>query len=120
MVRKNKQTAEVATQEVATQEVATPEVAVVETATKAKPVRYAPASILENDQAVVTSFISNPKVAGKLSHARYAKYYRVGITIAQFVAAYKADNLPGVLARNDLRWDFQHGFITLEAPQKAD
>lgn len=120
MVRKAKVQEQVVEQVAPQAEVTTPEVAVVDTATKTKPVRYAPASILDNDQAVITWVMENPKVAGKKSHARYAKYYRVGLTIAQYVAAYKADNLPGVLARNDLRWDFQHGFIQLEAPQKAD
>lgn len=79
---------------------------------KAKKVRYAPTTVLD-DAAVITGVKANPKRVGSKSFARYAKYYREGITVAEYVAAYKADNLPGMLARNDLRWDVQHGFITI-------
>jgi hypothetical protein len=80
------------------------------TVSAAKQARYAPASaILPN--AVITHVAPNPK-KGK-SAARYSQFYKVGITVEQFVAAYKAAGFKGMLARADLRWDLQHGFITL-------
>jgi hypothetical protein len=85
---------------------------VVSTATvaAAKQARYAPsAAILPN--AVITHVAPNPK-KGK-SAARYSQFYKVGITVEQFVASYKAAGFNGMLARADLRWDLQHGFITL-------
>jgi hypothetical protein len=76
----------------------------------AKQARYASVASIPGS-AVITGFVPNPK-KGK-SAVRYGQFYKVGLTVDQFVAAYKAANLPGVLARNDLRWDLQHGFITL-------
>jgi hypothetical protein len=74
--------------------------------------RYAaPASI--NNMAAVITAIPNPKVPGKKSHARYAKFYVPGITVQDFIASYKAAGYSTTLARADLRWDLQHGFITL-------
>jgi hypothetical protein len=85
---------------------------VVSTATisAAKQARYAPAAVIVPN-AVITHVAPNPK-KGK-SALRYAQFYQVGITVEQFVAAYKAAGLKGMLARADLRWDLQHGFITL-------
>jgi hypothetical protein len=80
------------------------------TVAAAKQARYAPATaILPN--AVITYVAPNSK-KGK-SAARYAQFYKVGLTVEQFVASYKAAGLKGMLARADLRWDLQHGFITL-------
>lgn len=81
---------------------------------KAKKVRYAPTSILL-DNAVITRVSPNTK-RGK-SKDRYAKYYRTGVSVAELVAEYKANNLAGGLARLDLRWDVQHGNIELGLPQ---
>jgi hypothetical protein len=82
------------------------------TVAAAKQARYAPLAVLGNANAVIASVAPNPK-RGK-SATRYAQFYKVGITVAEFVAAYKAANLPGQLARADLRWDLQHGLITLQ------
>jgi hypothetical protein len=83
---------------------------------KVKKARYAPVSILQ-DNARIASVMANPKRPGKKSYDRYARFYRVGQTVAEYVQSYKDANLSGMLARNDLRWDFEHGFITLEAPE---
>jgi hypothetical protein len=97
---------------VTTEAPATVEVAVA-AEPKAKKVRYAPTSILV-DNAVITRVAPNTK-RGK-SADRYAKFYRVGVTVAELVAEYKAANLPGGHARLDLRWDVQHGNIDLGLP----
>jgi hypothetical protein len=84
----------------------------VATLVAAKQARYASVAAIPGS-AVISSFVANAKKGNSKSAVRYNQFYKVGITVDQFVAAYKAANLPGVLARNDLRWDLQHGFITL-------
>jgi hypothetical protein len=80
--------------------------------TTAKVLRYANAASISNMAAVITA-IPNPKVPGKKSHGRYAKFYTPGVTVGEFIASYKAAGYSTTLARADLRWDLQHGFITL-------
>jgi hypothetical protein len=84
---------------------------------KAKKQRYASVDLLGNDNAII-SWVKrpNPKIAGKKSAVRYDRYYREGMTVGEYCDAYKANNEPRMLARNDLRWDYQHGFITIEEP----
>jgi hypothetical protein len=86
---------------------------------KAKKRRYAPTSVLV-DSAVITSVKANPKRVGSRSFDRYAKFYRVGMTVAEYIADNKAAGLPGMLARNDLRWDLEHGHIEIGAPAPAE
>ena len=82
---------------------------------KAKAKKYAPTGEVI-DTAVLTVVKSNPKRAGSKSFERYARFYQVGLTVAQVIAAYKSAN-QGPLARLDLRWDLQHGHIELGMPQ---
>jgi cell division septation protein DedD len=121
--RKHVATEVVAPEQVAPEQVATPTVEatpatepVAATEPKAKKVRYAPTSVLV-DTAVITRVTPNPKRPGSKSFDRYAKFYRVGVSVAQLVQEYKDSNLSGMLARNDLRWDVQHGQIELGQPQ---
>lgn len=100
-----------------------PEVAVVETPVvetpveaKAKKARYAPTSVLV-DNAVITVVKANPKRVGSKAHARYAQFHRAGQTVAEYIAANKAANMSGMLARNDLRWDLEHGHIEIALPE---
>jgi hypothetical protein len=88
---------------------------------KAKKQRYASVDLLGNDNAII-SWVKrpNPKIAGKKSAVRYDRYYREGMTVGEYCDAYKANNEPRMLARNDLRWDYQHGFITIEEPAVAE
>jgi hypothetical protein len=87
---------------------------------KAK-VRYAPVSVLENSAAVITSVAPNPKLVGSDSHALYAQFMvpAVGLTIAQFEQKFVDAGKTKHRARRLLRWDFAHGFITIEAPVAA-
>jgi hypothetical protein len=94
----------------------TPE-APVTTEAKAKPVRYAGKDVLVPN-ARITWVKENPK-RGK-SATRYSQFYRVGVTVAELEAEYKAANLTRMLARADVRWDVQHGNIMLEAPAAAE
>jgi hypothetical protein len=82
------------------------------TVAAAKQARYAPLAVLANGNAVITSVAPCTK-RGK-SAVRYQQFYKVGLTVSEFVASYKASGLPGQLARADLRWDLQHGLITLQ------
>lgn len=117
----------VETQSVVTTEVQSVE-AVVETETKAetkptepkaKKVRYAPKSVLQ-DTAIIR--LLKPKAKGDSSKSnaaeRFNRLHKETQTVAEYIAAHKeAYQTGGMLARNDLRWDFEHGFITIEAPQ---
>jgi hypothetical protein len=76
--------------------------------------RFAPASAVANDALVIATVMPNPKRPGSKSYVRYDMYHRAGQTIGEFVAAYKTAKLGEKLARADLRWDLQHGFITLK------
>jgi hypothetical protein len=94
-----------------------PEAPVTTEAKAAKPVRYAGKDVLVPN-ARITWVKENPKRG--LSKDRYAKFYRVGVTVAELEAEYKAANLTRMLARADVRWDVQHGNIMLEAPAAAE
>jgi hypothetical protein len=89
----------------------------VTTEAKAKVVRYADKAIL-NPAARITWVKENPK-RGK-SAVRYGQFYRVGVTVAELEAEYKAANLTRMLARADVRWDVQHGNIMLEEVAAAE
>jgi hypothetical protein len=117
MTKQAKKSAHVATQ-VAPEQVAPEAQVTTQTEPKAKPVRYAPKSVLENPNAKITWVKENPK-RGK-SAVRYSQFYRVGITLAELEEAYKSANLTRMLARADVRWDVEHGNIMLEQPQAAE
>jgi hypothetical protein len=88
---------------------------------KVKKTRYANVAAIP-DTAVITWF--KPEAKGQTgkskSSTRYNRYYKTGITVAEFCQAYKDNNEPRMLARNDLRWDLQHGLIQLETPAVAE
>jgi hypothetical protein len=94
-----------------------PEAPVTTEAKAAKPVRYASKDVLAPN-ARITWVKENPK-RGK-SAVRYSQFYRVGVTVAELEAEYKAANLTRMLARADVRWDVEHNNITLEQPQAAE
>jgi hypothetical protein len=77
-------------------------------------IRYAPADILDNLNAIIATVRPNPKRPGTKCYYRYGRFHLVGITIGQYIASYVAVGLSVKLARNDLRWDWQHKFITLK------
>jgi hypothetical protein len=99
-----------------------PETAPTETkAAKVKKTRYASVDVIP-DAAVITWFkpLAKGPTEKSKSAKRYNRYYQTGITVEQFCQAYKENNEPRMLARNDLRWDFQHGFIQLEVPASQE
>jgi hypothetical protein len=86
---------------------------------KAKKVRYAPKSVLQ-DSAIVR--LLKPKAKGESgkskSAERFNRLHKDSQTVAEYIAAHKEAYQSGaMLARNDLRWDLEHGFISIEAPQ---
>jgi predicted transcriptional regulator len=110
---------------VETQSVETTPAPVVETQSavepKAKKVRYAPKSVLQ-DSAIVR--LLKPKAKGESgkskSAERFNRLHKEVQTVAEYIAAHKEAYQSGaMLARNDLRWDLEHGFISIEAPQEA-
>lgn len=87
----------------------------------AKKVRYAPRNVLSNPEATITVLVSgNPKRQGSMSFTRWEQIPYSGQTVASFQAAFKAANLSGMLARNDLRWAVEHGFIAIESTEAAE
>jgi hypothetical protein len=119
-------TPDVETQSVATMEVGSAE-AIVETQsaevkaveTKPKKVRYAPKSVLQ-DSAIVRLLKPNAKGESSKSKSaeRFNRLHKEVQTVAEYIAAHKEAYQSGaMLARNDLRWDLEHGFISIEAPQ---
>jgi hypothetical protein len=94
------------------------ETPVVETPTepKAKKVRYAPKSVLQ-DAAVIRLLKPNAKGDSSKSKSaeRFNRLHKDTQTVAEYIAAHKEAYQSGaMLARNDLRWDLEHGFITIE------
>jgi hypothetical protein len=98
----------------------TPVTPVAPTPVTAKPVKakYAPAGSVDNGAAVITVLVPNAKGTNPTnkSATRFNTFYKPGITIAEFVAAYKLAGQPSHYAKADLRWDLQHGFISLTVP----
>jgi predicted transcriptional regulator len=122
MIKRMKKTVE-AEQVVATETpvVETPvvETPAAETPAKAKKVRYAPKSVLQ-DSAVIRLLKPNAKGDSSKSNAaeRFNRLHKETQTVAEYIAAHKEAYQKGaMLARNDLRWDLEHGFIAIEAPQ---
>jgi hypothetical protein len=76
--------------------------------------RYAPVALIANPNAVINVLVPNPKLPGSKAHAKFS-CYQSGQTIAQFTAAIVAAGFKSIKARNTLRWDLSHGFITLTA-----
>lgn len=83
----------------------------------AKKRRYAPHAAIANLDLVVGEVLPNPKRAGSKAADRYARFMQPGITVRAFIQAYKDANLSGMAARGDLRWNLEHGFITLVDPK---
>lgn len=103
------------TQEVVVQDTPAPEAKVEEAKpVKAKGKRYASLAVLANPDAVITSVAPNPKKAGSKAFDKYA-LFEVGLTVKQVEEKFVANHWGRMKARNELRWDIEHGYITLEA-----
>lgn len=105
-------------QEVVTQQVTAPEAPAQEEAkpAKAKSKRYASIAVLANPDAIITSVAPNPKKAGSKAFDKYA-LFEVGLSVKQIEEKFVANHWGRMKARNELRWDIEHGYVTLEAPQ---
>lgn len=101
--------------EVAPVEVATPAPA----APAKKALRYAGVHVLANPQAVITylrpQYHKNPN---SLTYRKYA-LFEAGLSVAQIEAKFVENNWPRLKARNQLRWEIEHGNVVLEAPAPA-
>jgi hypothetical protein len=85
---------------------------------KAKAKRYASISVLANPNAVITALTPIAATGKKQGTLTYRKYslFQVGLSVAQVEAKFVENNWPRLKARNQLRWDIEHGFVTLENP----
>jgi hypothetical protein len=96
----------------------TPVVPAVEAPAKKKSKRYAPKAVLANPNARIVSLAPNPKKAGSLAHQKYAMF-EVGLSIAEVESKFVKNNWAKGKARNELRWDVEHGYVVLEVPAEA-
>jgi hypothetical protein len=76
--------------------------------------RYAPVGLVANPLAVITVLAPNPKVPGSKAHHKYG-LFSTGQTVAQYTQAIVNAGYKAGKAKNQLRWDLAHGFITLTA-----
>lgn len=70
------------------------------------PVKAAPFVASVPASAVIKAVVANPKKAGSMAHARFARY-KAGMTVGDFLKAGGR--------RDDIRWDLKRGFISLKA-----
>jgi hypothetical protein len=76
--------------------------------------RYAPLGLVNNANAVITVLAPNPKLPGSKAHHKYSLFV-TGQTIAQYTQAVVNAGYQSAKAKNQVRWDLAHGFITLTA-----
>jgi hypothetical protein len=88
-------------------------------AAPAKPAkkRYANIAVLANPNSVITYLAPNPKRdVNSKTHRKYS-LFKVGMSVKEVEEAFVANNWPRMKARNQLRWDIEHGYVQLEAPK---
>jgi hypothetical protein len=76
--------------------------------------RYAPLALVNNPNAVITVLCPNPKLPNTKAHHKFG-LFATGQTIAQYTQAVVNAGYKASKAKNQLRWDLAHGFITLTA-----
>jgi hypothetical protein len=95
----------------------------VDTPAKAAKKRYANIAVLSNPNAVITYLAPNPKRDPNSKTHRKYNLFRVGMSVKEVEEAFVANNWPRMKARNQLRWDIEHGYVTLgvkeETPEEA-
>jgi hypothetical protein len=99
---------------------ATPATSAPAAAPKVVASKYAPLAVVTPNATITMVQSANPKKPGSDSAARWSKYMRTGITVAELGAQYKANNLPANWATLDVRWALQRGHIALGTPVKAE
>jgi hypothetical protein len=85
--------------------------------------RYANIAVLANPNAVITYLAPNPKRNPNSKTHRKYNLFKVGMSVKEVEEAFVANNWPRMKARNQLRWDIEHGYVELgvaeEAPEEA-
>jgi hypothetical protein len=82
--------------------------------------RYASIAVLANPNAVITHLVQpNPKK--NPASKTYAKYalFKVGMSVKEVEEAFVAHNWPRMKARNQLRWDIEHGYVELGVKEEV-
>jgi hypothetical protein len=68
---------------------------------------------------VITYLAPNPKRdPNSKTHRKYA-LFRVGMSVKEVEEAFVANNWPRMKARNQLRWDIEHGYVQLGVKEEA-
>lgn len=87
---------------------------------KAKAKRYASVAVLANPNAVISYLVSpNPRKPGTKSAAKFA-LFEVGMSVAQVEAKFVEARFGKGKARNQLRWDIEHGYVALSVPGQSE
>lgn len=68
--------------------------------------------MLTKKVTIATEGKKNPKKEGSKSHARFA-LYKDGMTVQAYLEASVAAGQDRKAARADLKWDTDHGFVTI-------
>jgi hypothetical protein len=100
----------------------TPAVETPEVETTAKPAkkRYASIAVLANPNAVITKLAPNPKRdPNSKTHKKY-NLFKVGLSVKEVEEAFVAAGWPRMKARNQLRWDIEHGYVELGIKEESE
>jgi hypothetical protein len=97
----------------------TQEAPAVEAPAKPAKKRYASIAVLANPNAVITYLAPNPKRnPDSKTHKKY-NLFQVGMSVKEVEEAFVAHNWGRMKARNQLRWDIEHGYVQLEVKEEA-
>jgi hypothetical protein len=102
-----------------TQTTETQEAPVVEAPAKPAKKRYASIKVLSDPNAVITYLAPNPKRdPNSKTHRKYS-LFKLGMSVKEVEEAFVANNWPRMKARNQLRWDIEHGYVELGVKEET-
>jgi hypothetical protein len=97
-----------------------PAVVVEETPAKPAKKRYANIAVLANPNAIITHLVQpNPKRDPNSKTYRKYALFKVGMSVKEVEEAFVANNWPRMKARNQLRWDIEHGYVELGIKEES-
>jgi hypothetical protein len=82
--------------------------------------RYASIAVLANLNAVITKLAPNPKRDPNSKTHRKYNLFKVGMSVKEVEEAFVAAGWPRMKARNQLRWDIEHGYVELGVKEESE
>jgi hypothetical protein len=86
---------------------------------KAAKKRYASIAVLSNPNAVITYLAPNPKRNPESRTFKKYALFEVGMSVKEIEELFVAKNWGRMKARNQLRWDIEHGYVVLGVKEEA-